>query len=106
MSTSIDQRAHTAQEVKDKLLNYMKGLCSYWSSPGVASDKNTKERMEGLCFSLLVAFDGGTLELPRFKILLDPHPEDKEFHISEGEKYFEPEMEINENSALHEEWHK
>jgi hypothetical protein len=106
MSAKIDNRAYTAQEVKDMFLRSMKHLCVYWSDSSVAPEKNIRERMEGLCFSILTTLDGCALELPRFKIVLDPHPDDKQFHIDEGEKYFKPGMEINKNSALHEEWFK
>ena len=61
----------------------------YWDKvDGKDAPKTQKDRLEGLAFSMLVILDGGAMDLPGFIVAPDPHPSDKEYHISEGSNYF------------------
>lgn len=91
-------RAHTAEEVREQLLEHIRHLAEYWAT---TPDRQTAlERCEGVAFSILNIFDG-TAGLPAFDIVLSPHPDDKEYHQREGENRYEPGMVIND-CMLHE----
>jgi hypothetical protein len=65
-----------------------------------ADNCTIKGKLEGLAFSILNIFDG-TTGLPAMDIVLSPHPEDKDFALSEGERWYEEGMIIND-CYLHE----
>lgn len=93
-------RAYTPEEVRHKILTHLHALSEYWSrQPG----KNRKEMCDGLVFSVLTMLDGATLQLPSFDLIPSPHPDDKQYHIDNGENWFEPEV-VND-VQLHEFWH-
>jgi hypothetical protein len=52
----------------------------------------------------LAMFDGCSMGIPALNITPSPAPEDKEFHRSEGENWWDPVV-INDDSSLHEELH-
>lgn len=91
-------RAYTAEEVRSVFLSHMLELCKYWSHPSRRTTINGTEceRMEGLCHSILAMIDGSTLDLPAIDLVLCPHKEDKQYHISEGENWFKKGMIIND----------
>lgn len=91
---------YTPEEVRQQLYSAMRGLCQYWAGvPGCS----VQEQMEGLCFSILNIIDGGSLLLPAMDIHLSPHESDPEYYREQGERWYEPQMLIN-NCAMHEEW--
>jgi hypothetical protein len=91
-------RAYTAEEARAMLLDAFRTYAKYWSTvPG----KTPHEMCDGLAFSLLNLFDGGTLTLPHMNITLDPHPRDARYHQLQGENWFKPGMVIND-CQLHE----
>ena len=96
-------RPHTDEEVRDKILHEIKSLERYWDS---LPDKTSAEKLSGLSFSILTMIDGCGMDLPVMDITLRPHPDDKAFHESEGENYFENGMVVNEHILLHEFYHK
>lgn len=95
-------RAYTSEEVRDQILDHLRDLVDYWADPDIAKGYDTKERLSGLAFSILATLDGCS-DLPAFTLVPCPHEDDKEFHISEGENYFDS---TPVNFALHEFWHK
>jgi hypothetical protein len=98
-------QAFTAQEVRQKLYAHMRALCAHWSQANDRQPATERERMEGLCFSVLNIFDGTAAEFPAMDIVLSPHESDKQFCIENGERYFEPGMVIN-NCMMHDEFYK
>jgi hypothetical protein len=50
----------------------------------------------------MVALDGNNASMPRVSLRIDPHPEDKQFRIGEGENWYPVDLEFN-NGGLHEE---
>ena len=93
-----DERAYTAEEVRKIFLDQVRHLVSYWERE--SREPTAKGKLEGLAFSIMNIFDG-TSGLPAFDIVCAPHPDDKQYHIDEGSKYFVPGMVINE-CRLHE----
>ena len=91
-------RAYTKEEVRTRLLGYFKELAQYWARQGDITDL---AKCEGIAFSILVAIDGDSMELPAFNLVLRPHPDDKAYLIGEGENWYESGMAINDNCSLH-----
>lgn len=93
-----DERAYTAEEAREQFMDQVRHLVRHWERESRAP--TAKEKLEGLAFSIMNIFDG-TSGLPAFDIVCAPHPDDKQYHIDEGSKYFMPGMVINE-CHLHE----
>lgn len=57
----------TMEELKeqetDRFLNHIRFMIKYWDS---LPNKSSKEKMEGLAFSILVTLDGEASDLPAF----------------------------------------
>lgn len=87
----------TAEQVREQVLSHLRHLASYWSS---LQDKTPKERCEGMVFSMLTMIDGCS-GLPSFDLVVRPHPDDKQFHIDEGEDYYADGQVINRDVHLH-----
>lgn len=90
-----ETRALTEEEVRNLFLEHIKNMIEYW----LAENRTEKRKLEGLAFSILVAIDGET-DLPAFKLIPDPHPEDKQDHIDNGENWFPDDIDIA--GCLHE----
>ena len=74
----------TKQEVREKFLKHIGGLVKYWENQSTTS----KDKLEGLSFSILAAIDGSAMALPSFILAPCPHPDDKKFHIDEESNYY------------------
>lgn len=85
-------RAYTEEEIREEFLGYVAEVCRYWAN---LPDKTPIERCEGVGFSIINIFNGVT-SLPAFDIVVRPHPDDKQFHIDEGENYYEDGTVIND----------
>lgn len=102
-----EPRAYTADEVRDMMLDHIHHMVEYWTNvEATRGDRplTVKDRVEGVAFSILVMLDGDSMTLPAVTLRLDPHPDDKEYHRSEGENWFEPGMEISDR--LHDHFYK
>jgi len=80
-----EPKAYTEEEIRAKVLRRVWGLIEYW---GDLANKTQMQRLEGLAFSILSMLDGSYVTLPRFKVVADPCPEDKQYCIDRGEKWF------------------
>lgn len=77
-------REKTMEEVREEVLNHVRGMVDYWN--GIEKD-TTKEKLEGLAFSILTMLDGcGTL--PSFIVAPLPNEDDKEYNIENEEDYY------------------
>ena len=93
-------RPYTEDEVRDQFISYIHILIRYWNDV----DKPTcYEKMAGLAFSILSTLDGESVELPGFKVIPDPHPDDEGFHRLEGENWYPDDVDIG--GSLHERFH-
>jgi hypothetical protein len=95
-------RAYTDEEVRHQFLSQIKSYVDYWAT---VEGKTSIERCNGLAFSILIIFDGGSSS-PAFDITVHPHPSDREFHEAEGENWYEPVIINNSALLLHEEFIK
>lgn len=96
-------RQYTTDEVREKLLSYVRGLVDYWDK----TDRPRKESLSGLAFSILSTLDGGSVEVPGFVVAPSPHESDEEYHRQRGENWY-PRVESEHDIAgcLHELFYK
>lgn len=94
-------RAKTAEEVREEFLQQVRAYAHYWAT---LPDQTPQDRCDGMAFSILNILDGNTM-LPAFNLTVAPHPEDKEYHIAQGDNWYEPDMLIND-CMLHEFYYK
>jgi hypothetical protein len=78
-------REKTEQEVRNEFLDYIRSLVDYCEQQ---SDRNLREKLELLAFSILVGIDGNAGGLPAFILAPYGHKEDKEYHISNGNNFY------------------
>lgn len=91
-------RAYTAKEVREHFLSHLKGMAQYWASSEIEETVSMEDRLNGLLFAVLVTIDGCSTGFPcPIKLVVNAHPEDKEYYIKEGRNYYEPEMVINDS---------
>jgi len=95
-------RAKTADEIRDEILEYIHRLVDYWDRE--SQTPNTRDKLDGLAFSILTMFDGDGGMIPAFDIICSPHPDDEAYNKSRGENWY-PAVQINEY-PLHEMWYK
>lgn len=91
-----EPRAWTKEEVCDKFVKHLMVAAREWAN---YPNKTPLERTEGLVHTMLATIDGCSLGIPALDLVPQPHEEDKEFHISEGENYFENEA-FNDCTSL------
>ena len=101
-------KEYTTEEVRKKFLEQVWNNIKYWDE--LACEKTTKERLQGLAFSILATLDGCDIDLPGFIVAPLPHENDKEYLIENEEDYF-PENHENDVNAdisgyLHDMFHR
>ncbi len=108
-------RQFTQEEVQEKFLNHLWDLVKYWEtveSTPIPTDPNpkpktTRDRLEGLAFSILAMLDGCAVTMPAFEIYPAPHPEDKQYCKDNKEDWWpqlEDEVTVHGNEMLHDLW--
>lgn len=75
----------TKEEVQYEFITYIKELVNYWDS---VETKSSKEKLNGLAFSILTALDGESANLPAFIVAPEPHKDDKTFREKQGKNYY------------------
>lgn len=93
-------RAWTKEEVRAKFLAHMKSVAEYWINEPRAT--TSREKVEGVLFSLMVVFDGGSGGHPAINLAVSPHADDKAYHEGNGENWYEPGLVFNDDCQLHE----
>lgn len=96
--------AKTAKEVRSEVLATMHALVNYWANESRTPD--TKEKLDGLAFSILNIFDGTNGGLPGFDIVCRPHPDDESYHRLQQENWYPDGETINKDGLLHEQWYR
>lgn len=95
-------REYTADEVRRQFIQHIRVMIDYWDK----TNNSTRDKLEGVAFSILVALDGSAAALPSFIVAPLPHPDDKQYHISNGENYYpqndESSVNCNISGSLHE----
>lgn len=113
----MTSRQLTTDEIKKQFFDNINGIVRYWAShPEVPT---AKEKVEGAIFSMLSMIDGCSGGSCGFKLIPNPHPDDKQYHIDEGTNYypdFESDLKLNKDidvndydicdGELHSQWHR
>lgn len=89
---------YTVEQVRDIFIRQVECVTYYWANN--QREMTTKERCEGVAFSIMNIIDG-TSCLPAFDLIVSPHPDDKQFNKREGNDWF-PEKVIINDCYLHE----
>ena len=74
----MPSRQLTNEEIRQQLFNTLNGIVKYWSDESKA--QSTKEKLEGAIFSVLSMIDGCNCGLCGFKLIPNPHQDDKQYH--------------------------
>ena len=96
-------RELTTDEMKTHFLNYIHDLVDYWEHEDRAT--TTKDKLEGLAFSILSTIDGDSAELPAYALIPLGNPDDIEYCKSMGQDYY-PEETEDIAGALHDNFMK
>jgi len=80
-------REYNENEFREKFINKILGAIDYWSTVEGIGNKHTKDRLEGLAFSILSIMDGSS-DLPQFVVAPNPHMDDKEYHKDIDENWY------------------
>lgn len=92
-------KAKSKEELRNDLLSHFNCLVNYWSNV----EGSDKYKLEGLLHSLLTTFDGCSGGFPcAIDLILRPHPDDKQYSISEEEDWIEDGTILNDDVMLHE----
>lgn len=94
-------RPMTKQECRDRFLSEIREYARYWESLG---GQSTRERLDGLAFSVLALLDGESAGLPGFTVIPCPHPGNRDYYMGKGEDYWPDDVDIS--VCLHEEFFK
>ena len=97
----------TIREVRGEFISHIKHLTKYWNE---VKNKDCKEKLDGLAFSILAMLDGSSADICGFVVAPCPHEDDKQYNIDNGNDYY-PENDsamINCDIAgsLHDEFYK
>lgn len=98
-------KQHSRDEIRKRFLSHCWELIDYWLTQ--SRRETERERMSGCVFSILAMMDGSTIGLPGFLVIPNPHEDDKQFAIDNGDDYFPfPEGDVDEcvdiGGCLHE----
>jgi hypothetical protein len=99
---SVGPREWTESEVRTMFLNRCWHLIDYWNN--LPDNLDQRYRIVGTVFSLLTMLDGGQMGICGFKVIPDPHPDDKEYLRGEGENWYPSDCNIA--GYLHELMHR
>lgn len=97
-------RAWTEEEMRDKLIEHIWSLVDYWNRDDLPAAKTQRDRLSGMAFSILSMLDGATMDIPGVDLVLQPHPDDKDYLKSSGENWIEPGTTLS--FSLHDYFHK
>ena len=92
-------RVLSADEVREQFLDHARAMVRYWANeklghvPG--SSEDILAHLNGVTFSLLAALDGCSVGLPSFIVAPEPHPDDRQYHIDNGENWYQENHEAN-----------
>ena len=98
-------REMTRAEVQDEFLNCIRLLAVYWSTMENVRGLATEDVIDGIVFSILAILDGEHGTLPAFRVIPNPHPNDKAFAKGLHENWFPaPSIDYDIAGDLHERW--
>jgi hypothetical protein len=84
-------RRLTQEEARDEFLAYIWNLIEYWNSTDyrvLPQPQSTRQRLQKLAFSILVAIDGESIEIPGCDLVPRVPKEDQEYMKTQGVNWF------------------
>lgn len=95
--------AYTQEEMLEMFIDAVDGVVEYWANTN-GSDKN---KCEGVAFSIMNIIDGTSGAFPcSIDLRLAPHPDNKEYRISQNESFVEDGMIMNSDCLIHERFNR
>ena len=92
-------RAHTKEEMREMFLHQCREAAFFWSR---VEGRTPREMCDGVVFSMLNIIDGMSCGFPAaIDLVMQPHPDDKKYNISNDENWVEPGQVINYDVMLH-----
>jgi len=93
-------KPYTKEEMREMFIAQCRATAHFWS---IVEDKTPREMCDGVVCSILNIIDGMSGGFPAaINLTMEPHPDDKEYCISNDENWVEPGQVINEDVMLHE----
>lgn len=93
-------KPYTKEEMREIFIAECKATAFFWSR---VEDRTPREMCDGVVFSILDIIDGMSGGFPAaINLVMEPHPDDKEYNISNAEQWVEPGQVINDDVMLHE----
>ena len=97
-------KAYTKEEMREEFLHQCRATAHFWSR---VEDRTPREMCDGVVFSILNIIDGCSVGFPAaIDLVMQPHPDDKDYHIAEGEDWVEAGQIINNDGRLHDLYYK
>ena len=85
-------------DLKIMFMDAIRSYIDYWDR----QDASSKDKLEGIAFGVLNIIDGTSSTFPcSIDLVLRPHPDDKQYHIENGDDYIEDGTCINTGDYLH-----
>lgn len=78
-------RQKTEEEVRKEFLAHVRHLVEYWHD---VDDRDPKDKLNGLAFSIMSAIDGCSVDLPAFILAPFPHKDDKKYNVGKKKNYY------------------
>ena len=95
-------KAYTKEEMRQMFLYVCEDTAKYWSE---VEGKTPREMCDGVVFSMLNIFDGMSGGFPAaIDLVMQPHPDDKDYCISNDQNWVEAGQVINDDVMLHEQY--
>lgn len=96
-------KAYTKEEMREMFLYQCRQTAHFWSR---VEDRTPREMCDGVVFSILNIIDGMSMGFPAaISLMMDPHPNDKDYSIAEGEDWVEAGQIINDDVMLHDHYY-
>lgn len=86
-------RQWTPEEMTRFFLDHASSMARYWETVDIDAQRmpnvpETRQRLEGLLFSILALLDGSSANIPGFQLVSSAKSVDQEFNVSMGENYW------------------
>jgi hypothetical protein len=97
-------KAYTKEEMRQMFLDQCRATAFFWSR---VEDRTPREMCDGVVFSMLNIIDGTSGGFPAaISLQMEPHPDDKQYNIDNGEQWVEDGQIINDDVMLHDLYYK